>query len=79
MKREEILNKLNTKLKELMKENPTRTISSLRKDVLNEFKKKGIIKDYQFRNYINQQNINNDTIFYFGSSIGFDSMYIVKI
>lgn len=79
MKREEIFNKLNNRLEEMMNEYPTRTISSLRKDVLIEFKEKGLIKDYRFRSYINQNNNNNETVLYFGSSAGFDSMYIVKI
>ncbi len=79
MNKEEILNKLNSRLEELIKEYPTRTISSLRKDTLKEFKKNGIIKDYQFRSNVNQKNRTNNTVFYFGSLVGFDSLYIVKI
>lgn len=79
MKKETILKELNNRLEELVKKYPTRTISSLRKDILIEYKENGIIKDYKNTSYINQSNKSKENILYFGSCAGFDSMYIVKI
>lgn len=74
MKKEEnIIKLLNEKLEQKIKENPTRTIASLRNDVVYHAKKEGMIKDYHFTKNRNKKGI------YFGSCVGFDSMYKIEL
>ena len=73
--KEEILNKLNERLDEILEETG-KTISACRKIVVIEFKNKGIIKDYH---YATNRTIESNKVIYFGSCVGFDSMYKVII
>ena len=73
MKEKNIIKTLNDKLENKMKENPTKTIASLRKQVVIEAKKSGIIKDYHFTKNRNIKGL------YFGSCVGFDSMYKIEL
>lgn len=73
MKEKNIIKTLNDKLENKMKENPTKTIASLRKQVVIESKKSGIIKNYHF---VKNRNVDG---LYFGSCVGFDSMYIIEL
>ena len=56
-----------------MEQQPTKTIPSLRKQVVIEAKKSDIIKDYHF---VKNRNIDG---LYFGSCVGFDSMYRIEL
>ena len=70
--KEEMSQKLKERLEEVMKENPTKAISACRSDVVAEFKEKGIIKDYV---WTKNRTSKSDKVIYFGSCVGFDSMY----
>ena len=73
--KEEILNKLNERLDEILEETG-KTISACRKIVVIEFKNKGIIKDYH---YTTNRSSKSDKVIYFGSCVGFDCIYKVLI
>ena len=59
--------RLNEKLK-----NSTQTIASLRKEVVTEAKEEGLIEDYV---WTKNRTSKSDRVIYFGSCVGFDSMY----
>ena len=59
--------RLNDKLK-----NSTKTIASLRKEVVTEAKEEGLIEDYV---WTKNRTSKSDRVIYFGSCVGFDSMY----
>lgn len=59
--------RLNEKLK-----NTTRTIASLRKEVVTEAKEEGLIEDYV---WTKNRDSKSNRVIYFGSCVGFDSMY----
>ena len=59
--------RLNKKLK-----NTTRTIASLRKEVVTEAKEEGLIEDYV---WTKNRTSKSNRVIYFGSCVGFDSMY----
>lgn len=59
--------RLNDKLK-----NSTQTIASLRKEVVTEAKEEGLIEDYV---WTKNRTSKSDRVIYFGSCVGFDSMY----
>ena len=59
--------RLNEKLK-----NTTRTIANLRREVVYEAKKEGLIEDYVCTK---NRTSKSDRVIYFGSCVGFDSMY----
>lgn len=63
--------KLNEKLK-----NTTRTIASLRREVVYEAKEEGLIEDYH---WTKNRNSKSDRVIYFGSCVGFDSMYSIVL
>lgn len=63
--------RLNEKLK-----NTTRTIASLRREVVYEAKEEGLIKDYV---WTKNRTSKSDRVIYFGSCVGFDSMYKVVL
>lgn len=74
MKKEEnIIKLLNEMLDKKMKDNPTRTIASLRNDIVYEAKEKGMIKDYHYTTNKKPNGI------YFGSCAGFDRMYRIEL
>lgn len=68
----ELLIKLDERLEEIMKVNPTRTISACRYDVVNEFKTNGTIKYYV---PTSNRDIKYDEMIYWGSCVGFDTMF----
>lgn len=72
---------LNKRLDEVMKET-NKTISYCRELVLEEFKNKGIIKNYNYTNnfnpLVNSQKEGYEHCLYFGSKAGFDNMYYVS-
>ena len=59
--------RLNDKLK-----NSTQTIASLRKEVVTEAKEEGLIEDYV---WTKNRTSKSNRVIYFGSCVGFDSMY----
>ena len=59
--------RVNKKLK-----NTTRTIASLRKEVVTEAKEEGLIEDYV---WTKNRTSKSNRVIYFGSCVGFDSMY----
>ena len=63
--------RLNEKLK-----NTTRTIASLRREVVYEAKEEGLIEDYH---WTKNRNSKSDRVIYFGSCVGFDSMYSIVL
>lgn len=71
----EVEKKLNKMLEEEIKQNPTKTISSLRQEVLINAKKNKIIKDFRYTTYMNTK----FGYTYFGSCAGFDSMYKIYL
>lgn len=71
--KEKLIKTLDKKLQEKIEKNPTKTIASLRKKVVIEAKKDGLIKDYYF---VKNRNIDG---LYFGSCVGFDSMYRIEL
>lgn len=73
--KEDILNKLNERLDAKMKETG-KTISACREKVVIQAKKEGLIKDYL---WTKNRNSKGDNIIYFGSCVGFDSMYKITI
>lgn len=73
--KEDILNELNKRLEEIMKDTGN-TISACREKVVIQAKKEGLIKDYLWTK--NRTSKSNNVI-YFGSCVGFDSMYKIMI
>ena len=63
--------RLNDKLK-----NSTKTITNLRKEVVAEAKEEGLIEDYV---WTKNRTSKRDRVIYFGSCVGFDSMYKVVL
>ena len=63
--------RLNEKLK-----NTTRTIASLRREVVYETKEERLIEDYV---WTKNRTSKSDRVIYFGSCVGFDSMYKVVL
>ena len=75
MKKEEIKKILEERLNEKLK-NTTRTIASLRREVVYEAKEEGLIEDYH---WTKNRNSKSDRVIYFGSCVGFDSMYSIVL
>ena len=75
MNKEEIKKILEERLNEKLK-NTTRTIASLRREVVYEAKEEGLIEDYH---WTKNRNSKSDRVIYFGSCVGFDSMYSIVL
>ena len=73
--KEEISKILEEKLNEKLKYS-TQTIASLRDEVVYEAKKEGLIEDYV---WTKNRTSKSDRVIYFGSCVGFDSMYKVVL
>ena len=73
--KEEIKKILEERLNEKLK-NTTRTIASLRREVVYEAKEEGLIEDYV---WTKNRNSKSDRVIYFGSCVGFDSMYSIVL
>ncbi len=73
--KEDILNELNERLEITMKETGQR-IAACREKVVIQAKKEGLIKDYI---WTKNRTSKKDNVVYFGSCVGFDSMYKIII
>lgn len=71
--KEKIKKLLEERLEEKLK-NSTQTIASLRDEVVVEAKQEGLIEDYVWTKCRTSK---SDRVIYFGSCVGFDSMYKV--